>query len=199
MPSPRQLLAVVVATLCLTYATRSEDVPLISPAPYSHLTFSGDVRGFWIFNQETGNIYRYDVAAGRVKRQFVGAVREPGKPLSPTEAAYDPLAVPRSQLRALATNILEELRSITAAVDQWAIENNKAPGSQPTIEDIRVYLHRATRLRYWMDRGICKDSLGNPITIPTTDGLPVLSRASFAHFIGVVSENFWIPFPIAPQ
>jgi hypothetical protein len=197
MVLPRHLITALIATLCLTCAARANDVPLLSPAPYSHLTFSGDARGFWLFNQETGNIYRYEFIAGTVKRRFVGAVQEPGKPLSSTEAVYDPLAIPRSHLRALATSILEELRLVTAAVDQWAIENNKPQGSQPTPADIRVYIHRATRLRFWMDQGLCKDSLGNPISIPTTDSLPVLSRASFEHFTGVVPSDFWIPFPVA--
>lgn len=199
MPSHHPLIAVVLAALSLICASHANDVPLLSPAPYSHLTFSGDSRGFWLFNQETGNIYRYDFIAGKTKRRFVGAVQEAGKPLSSTEAPYNPLAVPRSHLRALATNVLEELRTITAAVDQWAVENNKPQGALPTVEDIRGYIHRATRLRYWMDRGECKDSLGNPIAIPATDTLPVLSRASFQHFTGVVAPDFWIPFPVATE
>jgi hypothetical protein len=199
MHSPRQWLASLLAAFSVPYAGQANDVPLLSPAPYSHLTFSGDSRGFWLFNQETGNIYRYDFIAGKVKRRFMGAVQEAGKALSSTEAVYNPLSVPRSHLRALATNVLEELRIVTAAVDQWAVENNKPQGVQPTAEDIRLYVHRATRLRYWLDQGICKDSLGNPIVIPTTDGLPVLSRATFQHFAGVVPADFWIPFPVAAE
>lgn len=199
MHSPRQLLAALVVALSGTWTSHADDIPLLSPAPYSHLTFSGDTRGFWLFNQETGNIYRYDFIAGKVKRRFVGAVQEAGKALSSTEAVYNPLAVPRAHLRALASNVLVELQTITAAVDQWAVENNKGHGAQPTLEDIRVYVSRATRLRYWMDQGICKDSLGNPLTVPPVDGLPVLSRATFQHFVGVVANDFWIPFPVAAE
>lgn len=170
---------------------------LPAPAtPFGHVTLSGDARGFWLLNQETGNIYRYDIIGGRTKQRFIGAVTQPGKPLSPVEAAYNPAAIPRSQLRALASTVLGELQLLVGAVDQWAIEWNKPRGAQPTIADLAPYIHRATRLRYWMDQGKCQDSLGNPIVIPAVDGMPVLSKATYDYFSGVVTEDFWIPFPV---
>lgn len=84
------------------------------------------------------------------------------------------------------------------AVDVWAIENNKRGIDTPIIVDLIPYLHRASRLRYYMQQGNCIDPLGNHYIIPNVDGLPVLSRATFNYFEGVVPPEFWIPFPIAP-
>lgn len=168
-----------------------------APAPFGHLQMSGDARGFWLFDQETGNIYRYDIVGGRTKRRFIGAVNEPGKPLNSVPAEYNPAAIPRSQRRALANTVLEELRSLVAAVDQWAIENNKRGADVPTVVDLIPYLHRASRLRYYMQQGNCVDPLGNPYSIATVDALPALSRATFDYFADVVPAEFWIPFPIA--
>ncbi len=157
---------------------------------------SGDARGFWIFDQETGNVFRYDVIAGRPKRRFIGAVSEPGQPLSQTQAEYNPAEIPRSQRMALAWKCIEDLRMISTAVDQFAIENNHPPGTVVSTTDLIPYLPRASRIRYFMERGRCQDQLGNFIKIPNVDGLPALSQETFDYFSSVVPVDFWIPFPI---
>lgn len=194
----RRIVLPVVLLTCafLVSAAADSDIPPKGFMPFGHLSLSGDSRGFWLFDQETGNIYRYDRVGNRVKRRFMGAVQEPGLPLSPVEAVYNPLAIPRAHVRALASEVLQELRLLSAAVDQWAIETNKRPGTQPTIADIAVYVSNSSRFGYFMNRGICQDTLGNPIQIPAVDELPVVPKASFEFFNGIVTEDFFIPFPI---
>lgn len=86
---------------------------------------------------------------------------------------------------------------LAGAMDTWAIENNKPGTAVPTNADLAPYLHRTSRLRYYMQQGNCVDPLGNPYSITTVDALPVLSRATFDYFADVVPPEFWIPFPIA--
>ena len=52
------------------------------------------------------------------------------------------IAVPnflRSRKRSQATQVLEDLRILDSAVDQYAIENNKASGS-PVFADLQAYV-----------------------------------------------------------
>src|SRR6266436_516600 len=59
------------------------------------------------------------------------------------------IAVPnflRSRKRSQATQVLEDLRNIDAAVDQYAIEFNKSAGSDVGWADIQKYIKTDTRL-----------------------------------------------------
>jgi hypothetical protein len=102
----------------------------------------------------------------------------------------------QEDLKALARTILTELRMLDACVDQWAIENNKLKGAQPTAADIVVYLKVGTRLHTALSAGRCTDALGNTITIPTVDTFPKLSRASFKRLSSVAPLEFWTPFSV---
>ncbi len=44
------------------------------------------------------------------------------------------------------TQVLQDLRMIDAAIDQYAIEYNKSGGSTATWEDVQIYLKTGTRL-----------------------------------------------------
>src|SRR3954467_8654361 len=55
------------------------------------------------------------------------------------------IAVPnflRARKRSQATRILEDLRIIDSAIDQYAIENNKSAGDAVVWRDIQVYLKK---------------------------------------------------------
>src|SRR3978361_1406030 len=59
------------------------------------------------------------------------------------------LAVPnflRARKRSQATRILEDLRIIDSAIDQYAIENNKSGGANVIWADIQVYLKKGSVL-----------------------------------------------------
>src|SRR6186713_2287716 len=59
------------------------------------------------------------------------------------------IAVPnflRARKRSQATRILEDLRMIDSALDQYAIENNKSGGNPANWNDIRAYLKTGSTL-----------------------------------------------------
>src|SRR6266446_9402662 len=74
------------------------------------------------------------------------------------------IAVPnflRSRKRSQATQVLEDLRIIDSAVDQYAIETNKSGGSPVTFTECKIYFNAATRLF----TNNVNDILGNPFII----------------------------------
>src|SRR5262245_54583705 len=78
------------------------------------------------------------------------------------------IAVPnflRSRKRSQATQVLEDLRQIDSAIDQYAIETNKTSTTTPAWADIRKYLKTGTRLE--ISGG--KDILGNAFKINAID------------------------------
>src|SRR6266478_283293 len=78
------------------------------------------------------------------------------------------IAVPnflRSRKRSQATQVLEDLRIIDSAVDQYAIETNKSGGSTVLWADVQKYMKTGTRL-YSSSQ---KDILGNTFTLTSVD------------------------------
>ena len=103
------------------------------------------------------------------------------------------IAVPnflRSRKRSQATQVLEDLRQIDSAVDQWAIENNKAGGSAVTWADVQKYIKNGTRL--YTSGG--KDILGNSFTINPVDTAPKVAAATYTALSDVAPSDFWSPF-----
>ena len=103
------------------------------------------------------------------------------------------IAVPnflRSRKRSQATQILEDLRIIDGAVDQYAIESRKSPGDSVGWDDIQKYVNTGTRL--YTSSG--NDILGNPITLPTVDNQPKVSATTFASLSDVAPAEFWSPY-----
>ena len=103
------------------------------------------------------------------------------------------IAVPnflRSRKRSQATQILEDLRIIDGAVDQYAIESRKSPGDSVGWDDIQKYVKTGTRL--YTSSG--NDILGNPITLPTVDNQPKVSDTTFASLSDVAPAEFWSPY-----
>src|SRR5437660_4896520 len=59
------------------------------------------------------------------------------------------IAVPnflRARKRSQATRILEDLRLLDSAIDQYAIETGKASGNNPVFGDLKNYLKAGTLL-----------------------------------------------------
>src|SRR5450755_3016392 len=59
------------------------------------------------------------------------------------------IAVPnflRARKRSQATRIMEDLRQLDGAVDEYAIENNKLSGANPSLNDLKAYLKAGTVL-----------------------------------------------------
>src|SRR5436305_14166698 len=89
------------------------------------------------------------------------------------------IAVPnflRARKRSQATRILEDLRIIDSAVDQYAIENSKSTGDTVVWADIQKYLKTGSVL--YNSSG--KDLLNNDYSGFSVDALPKLSSTCFS-------------------
>ena len=103
------------------------------------------------------------------------------------------IAVPnflRARKRSQATRILEDLRIIDSAIDQYAIENNKSGGATVSWTDIQNYLKKGSVL--YNSQGT--DLLSNTYGAFSVDNLPKLSSTSFCKLSDVAPSDFWSPF-----
>ena len=104
------------------------------------------------------------------------------------------IAVPnflRARKRSQATQVLEDLRLIDAAIDQYAIERNKAGGVSLNWADVTLYLKKDTRL--YSSGGA--DILGNTFgTAFLVDEIPQVNTATFTALSDVAPDDFWGPF-----
>ncbi len=101
------------------------------------------------------------------------------------------IAVPgfmRARKRAQATRILNDLRLIDNAIDQYAIETNKSAGN-PTWSDLKVYVKKNGSL---YNTG--KDVLGNLYGPFTVDFLPAVPGTSRTALSDVADTAFWSPY-----
>jgi prepilin-type N-terminal cleavage/methylation domain-containing protein len=103
------------------------------------------------------------------------------------------IAVPnflRARKRSQATRILEDLRLIDAAIDQYAIDNSKPGGANVAWTDIQNYLKTGTVV--YNSGG--SDLLSNAYIGYSVDSLPKLSSTSFGLLSDVAPSDFWSPF-----
>jgi prepilin-type N-terminal cleavage/methylation domain-containing protein len=102
------------------------------------------------------------------------------------------IAVPgflRARKRSQASRIINDLRLIDSAVDQYAIENNKASGDNCAITDWTKYLKAGTNLYL-----TGKDILGNSYSAVKVDSLPTVPTSSKTALSDVVDNTFWSPY-----
>jgi prepilin-type N-terminal cleavage/methylation domain-containing protein len=102
------------------------------------------------------------------------------------------IAVPnflRARKRSEASKILEDLRQIDNATDEYAIENNKTTGMNPTFADVKNYLKTGTPL-YNTGADLFGDSYG-PCTIDSVVGVPL---PAFNALSDVAPVSFWSPY-----
>jgi len=105
------------------------------------------------------------------------------------------IAVPnflRARKRSQATRILEDLRIIDSAIDQYAIENNKSSGDTVAWTDIQKYLKTGSVL--YNSGGA--DLLNGQYSGGTfsVDNLPKLSSTTYGKLSDVAPLDFWSPF-----
>ncbi len=102
------------------------------------------------------------------------------------------IAVPnflRARKRSQATRILEDLRILDAATDQYAIENNKTTGMNPTFTDLKAYLKTGSVL-YTTGADVFGDTYG-PFTVDT---IPKVPAAAFNNLSDAAPASFWSPY-----
>jgi prepilin-type N-terminal cleavage/methylation domain-containing protein len=102
------------------------------------------------------------------------------------------IAVPgflRARKRSQASKILNDLRLIDAAVDQYAIETSRSTGSTVNVSDWTNYLKKDTTLY-----ATGQDLFGNTYGAQTVDTLPKVPAAAWTTLSDVADANFWSPF-----
>jgi prepilin-type N-terminal cleavage/methylation domain-containing protein len=102
------------------------------------------------------------------------------------------IAVPgflRARKRSQASRIINDLRLIDSAVDQYAIETNKKSGDPVAVSDWTNYLKKNTNL--WTTG---KDILANDYGIQTVDKLPAVPATSKTALSDVTDATFWSPY-----
>ena len=102
------------------------------------------------------------------------------------------IAVPgflRARKRSQASRILNDLRMIDSAIDQYAIETNRASGNTVAVGDWTNYLKKGSVL---YNTG--KDLFGNAYGGQTVDSIPQVSTAAYNALSDVASTGFWSPY-----
>jgi prepilin-type N-terminal cleavage/methylation domain-containing protein len=102
------------------------------------------------------------------------------------------IAVPgflRARKRSQASRIINDLRLIDSAIDQYAIETNKTSGASVGVADWTKYLKAGTNLYT-----TANDILGNSYGTQTVDSLPKVPSASKDALSDVTDSTFWSPY-----
>ncbi len=102
------------------------------------------------------------------------------------------IAVPgflRARKRSQASRILNDLRMIDSAVDQYAIENNKSTGGSVPIAAWTAYVKQGTAL-YMTGQSLLGTSYGPQ----TVDTIPVVPNSDFNALSDVAPNTFWSPY-----
>ena len=102
------------------------------------------------------------------------------------------IAVPgflRARKRSQASRIINDLRLIDSAVDQYAIETNRSSGFSVNTVDWTNYLKAGTNL-YITGR----DILGNSYGTQAVDSIPKVPTASYDALSDVTDATFWSPY-----
>jgi prepilin-type N-terminal cleavage/methylation domain-containing protein len=102
------------------------------------------------------------------------------------------IAVPgflRARKRSQASKIINDLRLIDAAVDQYAIETAKKSGDPVAVTDWTNYLKKDTTL---FASG--QDLFGNDYGDQVVDSHPVVPPSAKANLSDVTDDAFWSPY-----
>jgi len=102
------------------------------------------------------------------------------------------IAVPgflRARKRSQASRILNDLRLIDGAVDQYAIETGRKSGDTVDVADWTNYLKKDTRLY-----STGQDLLGDDYGAQAVDTLPIVPAAAYATLSDVADTGFWSPY-----
>jgi prepilin-type N-terminal cleavage/methylation domain-containing protein len=102
------------------------------------------------------------------------------------------IAVPgflRARKRSQASKILNDLRMIDAAVDQYAIETNKKTNDVVAVSDWTNYVKKGSIL-YNTGANLFGTSYG----AQTVDVIPQVNSADYALLSDVAGTGFWSPY-----
>ena len=102
------------------------------------------------------------------------------------------IAVPgflRARKRSQASRILNDLRMIDSAVDQYAVETNRKTGDVVNVQDWTNYLKKGSLL-YNTGNSLLGTAYGNQ----TVDSIPQVKTADLNVLSDVAGTGFWSPY-----
>jgi prepilin-type N-terminal cleavage/methylation domain-containing protein len=102
------------------------------------------------------------------------------------------IAVPgflRARKRSQASRILNDLRMIDSAVDQYAIETNRKTGDAVYVADWTNYVKKNSLLY-----NNANSILGTPYGTQTVDTIPQVPPADYTVLSDVAGTGFWSPY-----
>jgi prepilin-type N-terminal cleavage/methylation domain-containing protein len=102
------------------------------------------------------------------------------------------IAVPgflRARKRSQASKVLNELRMISSAIDQYAIESNKKGGETIDVVDWTKYI-KTDSILYTTGA----DLFGEPYGQQTVDSLPKVADNTYNALSDVTDVGFWSPY-----
>ena len=102
------------------------------------------------------------------------------------------IAVPgflRARKRSQASRILNDLRMIDAAIDQYAIETNRSTGNAVSVQDWTNYLKKGSQL-YNTGQSL----LGHDYGAQVVDTIPRVPTADYDVLSDVAGVGFWSPY-----
>src|SRR5438477_3357469 len=102
------------------------------------------------------------------------------------------IAVPgflRARKRSQASKIINDLRMIDAAVDQYAIETGKKTGDPADQDDWIKYVKKDSVLY-----ATGADLFGNTYGSQTVDSLPKVPQTTYNSLSDVADNSFWSPY-----
>ena len=102
------------------------------------------------------------------------------------------IAVPgflRARKRSQASRILDDLRMIDAAVDQYALETNRSAGNTVNTADWTSYLKTGTALY-----STGTSPLGSAYGAQTVDIIPRVPTTDYNVLSDVATSGFWSPY-----
>jgi len=109
------------------------------------------------------------------------------------------IAVPgfiRARKRSQATRILEDLRLIDAAIDQYAVETNKKGGSTVAWDDIKSYLKPNSQLYANGTSVLGQDYKAGTSGAWTVDATIKTPTGTLTELGSVAPSEFWLPFDL---
>jgi prepilin-type N-terminal cleavage/methylation domain-containing protein len=99
----------------------------------------------------------------------------------------------RARKRTHATRILDEVKMLGQAIDQYALEHNKM-GSAALGSSDYVYLRPYIKIGSNLYESLPNDLLGHPFALTIIDEPPKIDVATFDALSDVAPTDFWSPY-----
>jgi len=93
--------------------------------------------------------------------------------------------------RSQATSVLEDLRMIDSAVDQYAMETKKTTGAAVKWADLQAYLKKGSTLYNSHHTDLLGSDFGETFSVHT---IPIVPYRTFQALSDVAPAAFWSPF-----